>query len=170
MSEEPTGIVAVVIAEGTARPLWRLVVLPAGRLWLHSVQEAVRGDVLRLVPDLPGCVAFANRRAEKSGLERNGIGSALFVGQRDWHNVAGVWGPLLVVGERDGVRTDIPAPALARVKDLAGAEDCSVEQAICDIAEALVADGRRAQALAERAAGWPEALRRPEGAAGRNGE
>ena len=44
MSEEPTGIVAVVIAEGTARPPWRLVVLPAGRLWLHSVQQAVRGD------------------------------------------------------------------------------------------------------------------------------
>ena len=170
MSEEPTGIVAVVIAEGTARPPWRLVVLPAGRLWLHSVQEVVRGDVLRLVPDLAGCVAFANRRGDKSGLERNGIGSALFVGQRDWHNVAGVWGPLLVVGERDGERRDIPAPALARVKDLAGEEDCSVEQAICDIAEALVADGRRAQALAERTAGWPEALRRPKGAAGRNGE
>ena len=136
----PRPTAALYLAPTEERPTLRLVVIPGTIKEAWWIADRLGGTPRVVATSLRGVICYVDGDGAIRARGPNHLATALCPAM--FATGGQVFGPMIVTGAANGTdrSNDVPATALARVRDLLGEADATVETAIIDIAAALAVD------------------------------
>jgi hypothetical protein len=136
----PRPTAALYLAPTEELPTLRLVVIPGTIKEAWWIADRLGGTPRVVATSLCGVACYVGGDGATRGRGSNHLATALC--PEMFATGGQIFGPMIVTGAANGTdrSNDVPATALAHVRDLLGEADGTVETAIIDIAAALAVD------------------------------
>jgi hypothetical protein len=136
----PRPTAALYLAPTGERPTIQLIVIPGTIKEAWWIADRLGGAPRVVATSLRGVACYVGRDGAGSARGSNHLATALC--PEMFATGGQVFGPMIVTGAANGTdrSNDVPATALAHVRDLLGEADATVETAIIDIAAVLAVD------------------------------